>query len=84
MSDNQGSMALAKNPTNHHSYKHINVQHHFMTQNVKKIVELEYCPMQYMITDIVTKALARDWYEFFNKGIELEYNATLQSGSVGR
>ena len=36
---------LAKNPTNHDTSKHINVQHHFIRENIEnKIVELEYCP----------------------------------------
>ena len=51
MYDNQGSMAFAKNPTNHDRSKHIDVQYHFISENVKnKIVGLEYSPTQYMIT----------------------------------
>ena len=30
MCDNQGSMALTKNPTNHNRSKPINVQYHFI------------------------------------------------------
>lgn len=41
MYDNQGSMALAKNPMNHDRSKHIDVQHHFVREYIKnKIVEL--------------------------------------------
>ena len=32
MCDNQGSMALAKNPTNHDRSKFIDVQHHFIRE----------------------------------------------------
>ena len=35
MCDNQGSMALAKNPTNRDRSKHIDVQHHFIRKRLK-------------------------------------------------
>ena len=85
MCDNQGSMALAKNPTNHDRSKHIDVQHHFIREKIEnKIVELEYCPTQYMVADILTKALARDRHEGLSEIMGLENNATSQSGSIGR
>lgn len=85
MCDNQCSMALAKNPTNHDRSKHIDVQHHFIREKIEnKIVELEYCPTQYMVADILTKALARDRHEGLSEIMGLEYNATSQSGSIGR
>ena len=85
MCDNQGSMALAKNSTNHDRSKHIDVQHHFIREKIEnKIVELDYCPTQYMAADILTKALARDRHEFLSEIMGLEYNATSQSGSIGR
>ena len=78
-------MALAKYPTNHDRSKHIDVQHHFVREKIEnKIVELKYCPMQYMIADILTKTLAGDRPEMFNELMGLEYNATSQSGSIGR
>ena len=35
MCNNQGSMALAKNPTNHDRLNHINVQYHFIRERLK-------------------------------------------------
>jgi hypothetical protein len=35
MCNNQGSMALAKNPTNHDRSKHINLQYHFIKKKLK-------------------------------------------------
>ena len=85
MCANQGSMALAKNPTNHNRSKHIDVQHHFIREKFEnKVIELEYCPTQYMVEDILTKALARDRHEFLSEIMVLKYNATSQSGSIGR
>ena len=85
MCDNQGSMALAKNPTNHDRSKHINVQYHFIREKIDNtVVKLEYCPMQYMVADIVTKALGKDRHELLSEIMGLEYNSTLQSGSIGK
>jgi hypothetical protein len=85
MCDNQGSMALAKNPTNHDRSKHINVQHQFIREKIEnKVVELEYCPTQYMEADILTKALARDRHEMLGEIMGLEYNVISQSWSIGR
>jgi hypothetical protein len=85
MCNNQGSMALAKNPTNHDRSKHIDVQHHSIRKKIEnKVLELEYCPTQYIIADIVTKALAKDRRELLSEIMGLEYNATLQSESIGK
>jgi hypothetical protein len=85
MCDNQGSMALAKNPTNHDRSKHIDVQHHFIREKIEnKIVELEYCPMQYMVADVLTKDLARDRHELLSEIMGLEYNVISQSRSIER
>ena len=83
MCDNQGSIELAKNPTNHSRSININVQHHFIREkNEKKVLELEYFPMQYMVADILTKALAIYNHELLNEIMKLEYNATLQNGNI--
>jgi hypothetical protein len=85
MCDNHGSMALAKNPTNHNRSKHIDVQHYFIKEKIdNKVVELEYCRTQYMVADILTKVLARDGHELLSEIMGLEYNATSQNGSIRR
>ena len=40
--------------------------------------------MQYMVANILTNTLASDKHEFFSEIIGLEFNATLQSKSIGR
>ena len=61
-------MTLAKNPTNHDRSKHIDVQYYFIRENIEnKVVELEYCPTQYMIVDILIKTLAKDRYELLSE-----------------
>jgi hypothetical protein len=78
-------MTLVKNPTNHDRSKHFDMQHHFIREKIEnKVVELEYCPTQCMIADILTKALMKDRHELLSEILGLEYNATLQSGSIRR
>jgi hypothetical protein len=59
--DNQGAISLAKNPTNHTNTKHVDVQLHFIRDHVEKgTINVEYCPTEDMLTDLMTKGLARD------------------------
>jgi hypothetical protein len=56
--DNQGSLALAENPTFHRGSKHIAVRYHFIRQEVEeKKLTLGYTPTDYMPADGLTKAL---------------------------
>lgn len=66
--DNQGSMALSKNPEFHSRTKHIAIQHHFIREKVssEKVI-LEYLPTGDMLADLLTKALPREKVERFRK-----------------
>ncbi|KAH9132266.1 hypothetical protein LEN26_007465 [Aphanomyces euteiches] len=56
--DNQGSIALAKNPQHHNRTKHIDIRYHFVGEKVQdQDIALKYCPTQNMIADIFTKTL---------------------------
>ena len=58
--DNQGSIAMAKNPVNHKASKHISIRHHFVRERVdSKEVQLQYTPTASMLADFLTKALAK-------------------------
>ena len=58
--DNQGSIAMAKNPVNHKTAKHIAIRHHFVREKVDSgEVNLEYCPTESMFADFLTKALSK-------------------------
>ena len=66
--DNQGSMALAKNPEFHSRTKHIGIQHHFIREKVSTgEVTLEYLPTGDMLADQLTKALPREKVEQFRQ-----------------
>ena len=58
--DNQGALALARNPEYHAQRKHIDIQYHFVRELVQaEEVILEYCPSLDIIANIMTKALPR-------------------------
>jgi len=64
--DNQGSMALAKNPEFHSRTKHISIQQHFIREKVEEeAVRLEYLLTGDMMADLLTKALPREKVERF-------------------
>ena len=56
--DNQSVIALARDNQYHLQTKHINIHFHFIPEAMKKgILTIIYCPMDDMVTDILTKAL---------------------------
>ena len=62
--DNQGSIALAKNPKDHSRAKHIDIKYHFVRHAVeKKNIQLVYCPTENMMADILTKRLPKPRFE---------------------
>jgi hypothetical protein len=72
--DNQGAMALAKNPQFHGRTKHIETHHHFVREKVASgEVQLEYTPTETQVADGLTKALCRDKFQAFRKAIGVGY-----------
>ena len=64
--DNQGCIALAKNPVSHSHAKHIDIWHHFICNCVKQgEVELHYVPTKDILVDIFTKTLPHEVFEKF-------------------
>ena len=62
--DNQGAIAMAKNPVGHKRTKHIDVKHHFIREAIHAgTIVLEYCQTNQMIADILTKPLPRTQFE---------------------
>jgi hypothetical protein len=63
-SDNQGCLALAKNPVYHGRTKHIDVRHHFIRNNIENgDIVVDYCRTDHMPADMLTKPLARTKFE---------------------
>ena len=71
--DNQGAIALAKNPEFHARTKHIDIQHHFVRERVASgEVTMRFVPTSDQIADGLTKALCRDKFETFRRALGLE------------
>ena len=62
--DNQGTIALTKNPKSHSRTRHIDLKHHLIREAVEnKVVKLVYCHTEKMIEDILTKGLSKPKFE---------------------
>jgi len=82
--DNQGCIALAKNPTHHSRTKHIDVQHHFIREKMENgVISMEYCPTELMLADALTKGLAKIRHKDLVRSMGLTHFDATQSGSVG-
>lgn len=70
--DNQGAIALAKNPQFHARTKHIDVQHHFVREKQHNgEVDLQYISTDQQVADGLTKALPKDKFEVFRSALGL-------------
>ena len=79
--DNQGSIALASDPTNHSRAKHIDIRYHFVRERIaSKDIRLVYIPTRDMVADIMTKALARPAHDRHVTGLGII--GTLSRGEV--
>ena len=64
--DNQGCIALARNPVAHSRAKHIDIRHHFIREWFQNSeIRLEYCSTKDMFADIFTKQLPCEAFETF-------------------
>ena len=62
--DNQGAIAMAKNPVGHARTKHIDVRYHFVREGVQDgAIILKYVATDEMIVDILTKPLPKYPFE---------------------
>jgi hypothetical protein len=76
--DNQGALALVKNPYLHERSKHIDISHHYIRDMAeKKRLEITYIPTADMIADGMTKPLARVAHEKFRRQLGLVDEDTL-------
>lgn len=58
--DNQGAIALSKNPVKRQRSKHIDVKYHFIRDALNEgKINIEYCPSEEMAADILTKPVTR-------------------------
>jgi transposase InsO family protein len=63
--DNQGSLALAKDPVFRPRTKHIDIRYHFIRERIEQgVIKVEYCPTESMVADALTKPLQGAQFEF--------------------
>ena len=56
--DHQTAINMSKNPQYHGRAKHISIIYHFVREQVNNnVIELNYCPTEDMIADMLTKGL---------------------------
>ena len=73
MEDNQGAIAISKNPTVHARTKHIDIRYHYVREAVQDgIIDLRYCPTDQMIADLMTKPLPRRLFENLRLAMGME------------
>ena len=71
--ENQGTIALAKNPVYHSRTKHIDIRFHFIREKVEaKELEIEYKPTEEMVANALTKALPKGKYEDFIQALGMK------------
>jgi hypothetical protein len=71
--DNQGAIALARNPQFHARTKHIAIQHHFVSEaQANGEVDIQYTPTEQQLADGLTKALPKDAFLRFRSLVGLE------------
>ena len=62
--DNQGTIAVARNPISHNRTKHIDIKFYYVCEALEDgIIDLIYCSTEQMAADILTKPLTRQCFE---------------------
>ena len=70
--NNQGAIALAHNPEHHARTKHIDIQYHFVRNCVEDgTTRLEYCLIENMVADGLTKALGPERHRRLARMMEM-------------
>ena len=78
--DNQGTIAVARNPVSHNRTKHIDIKFHYVREALEDgIIDLTYCPTEQMTADILTKPLVRQQFETFRLKMGLKNMPSIKS-----
>ena len=68
--DNQGAIALAKNPINHFKSKHIDIRYHYVREYLNRNnVPLNYVPSNENYADVFTKPPRKEMLKNFRSYI---------------
>lgn len=74
--DNQGALALSKNPLYHARSKHVDIIFHWIRERVEDLtIQPWYVPTSVMLADFLTKALHQPKFIFCAKGLNIQQPA---------
>ena len=66
--DNTSAISISKNPVMHSKMKHIPIKYHFFREQViKKNIKIEYVGPKEKISDIFTKPLPHEAFEYLHQ-----------------
>ena len=84
--DNQGSIALAKNPEFHKRAKHIDIRYHFVREKVEDSqVVLQYCSKKDMKANLMTKPITAVQFVSLRDKLGIKSSSKVESsGSVNK
>ncbi|KAK3788830.1 hypothetical protein RRG08_032853 [Elysia crispata] len=58
--DNQGAIALSKNPVHHQRSKHIDIRYHFVRDEISNgLMKVQYVPSEENLADVFTKPVSK-------------------------
>ena len=64
MEDNQGAICIASNPVIHSRTKHIDIRYHCIRETIEsKAIKVQYCPIEEMVADLLTKPLSKEKFK---------------------
>lgn len=64
--DNQGAIALSKNPVCRQRSKHVDIKYHFVrSAHTEGKISIRYCPTEHMVADVFTKPVTKAKFEKF-------------------
>jgi hypothetical protein len=72
--DNTSTISISKNPMMHSKTKHIPIKYHFLREQVaEKNIRVEYVGTKEQVTDIFTKPLPQESFEYFLQRLRVIY-----------
>ena len=80
MEDNQGAIAIARNPIAHSRTKHIDICYDYIREALQDdVISLQYCPTNEMVAVLLTKPLSKTLFEKLRLAMGMNILPTLST-----